>query len=369
MPVVLVNLLQSTGTKGGIEAYVRELYRAIALSPEEFTFVGFACSELSSKDTSWFPGEIVNSRISGENRFSWARGELFKVSKYAKQIGADLIHGPAMFGPLKTHVPFVLTIHDLLYFTSPHLMKTKAFTGPVKWMETRAAKQATRVLSISESTTKDIEKFLPVPPDAIDTVLLAGRPMLSNSSQTVKRQPDLFIAMGQRSPYKSFETLISAWDRMEPEERPRLIITGSHGKDPLIDLVAQYDLTDSITLKSWVPESELEELMSSATALIDTTAAAGFGMPALEAMARGLPVILSDIPVFREIAGKPAMYFTAQNPKSLAIAVKSLQRSPELLREMSLHGLEWASSFSWQRTAKETLESFRAALRATEKSE
>jgi len=362
VPLVLVNLLQSTGTKGGIEAYVRELYRAIALSPQDFSFIGLASAELSENDTSWFPGEIINSGISGENRLSWARGELFEVSKCAKRVGADLIHGPAMFGPLKTPVPFVLTIHDLLYFTSPHLMKTKLFTTPVKWMEKRAAKQATRIISISRSTTSDIEKFLSVPGQLIDTVFLAGRPIPDDFRSNRQREPDLFIAMGQRSPYKSFETLISAWASMKSSERPRLVITGSHGEDPLIDSVQRANLSESVTLKSWIPDDELEELMSSATALIDTTAAAGFGMPALEAMSRGLPVIISDIPVFREIAGNAADFFTSQDSISLALTVKKLQQFPKRQREMSHQGKVWASTFTWERTASETLSTFRTAL-------
>ena len=211
MPTVLVNLLQTTGTKGGIEIYVRELYKHIALEPGEFEFIGFASTELSKTDTSWFPGRVIDSGISGENRFSWAWGELFAVNKCAAQVKADLIHGPAMFGPFTSTVPVVITVHDLLYFSHPELMKNKLLTGPVKWMEKRAAKNATRLISSSETTRKDIQKYLQFEDELIDTVLLAGRPLEPTLHSDLTDSSDFFLAMGQRSPYKSFGTLIDAW--------------------------------------------------------------------------------------------------------------------------------------------------------------
>jgi glycosyltransferase involved in cell wall biosynthesis len=362
MPLVFVNLVQTTGTKGGLEIYARELYRAMGGVDSEFTFVGFASKELAAQGAPWFPGEIIDSGISGENRLTWAIAELWTVSKAASQVGADLIHGPAMFGPLKSAMPTVITVHDLSYFTHPHFMKTKALTEPVKWMEKRGVANASRLIASSQATADMIEKYLDVDPETVDVVHLAGKEAKIVGSSQVERNPDLFLAMGQRSPYKSFETVLQAWKLIEPSQRPKLVITGSHGNDPLIKIVEDLDLKESVELKGWIEDSELVELLSTSAALIETTVAAGFGMPALEAMAQGLPVIISDIPVFREVAGKPAEYFEPANPQDLARAVLKVQSSPELRSSMATQGVKWAQTFSWEKCAVETLDSFRKAL-------
>ncbi|QEE60858.1 glycosyltransferase family 4 protein [Salinibacterium sp. dk2585] len=363
MPLVFVNLLQSTGTKGGIEIYARELYRRLGERPGEFSFVGYASTELMERDYSWFPGEVIDSGISGENRLTWAFGELFSVARAAQRAGADLIHGPAMFGPLRPPAPLVISVHDLLYFSHPELMQTKLFTEPVKWMEKRGAAAASRLITISEYSASAIRRYLRFDDDRIDVIPLAGRAPDPSVSVGLSRASNLFLAIGQRSPYKDFATVVRAWAEIPEDERPRLVITGSHGDDPLIPLVRELGLERWVELKSWVPTEELSELFATATALIDSTLATGFSLPTLEAMGIGLPVILADTEVFREVGADAADYFTAGDPADLARAVRSLASQPERQQELTRLGLARSAQFSWEKVAEQTLESFRKALR------
>ena len=364
MPRVLVNLLQSTGSKGGIEIYARELYRTIAALDGQggFEFVGFASSELMGRDHSWFPGQMVDSGISGENRVSWALGELFAVARAAKVHSADLIHGPAMLGPLFPSVPVVVSMHDLLYFSHPELMQTKLFTGPVKWMEKRAAAKASRLITISETSASAIRKYLDYPEDRLDVIPLAGRKQSVSVSPGVTRRSDLFLAIGQRSPYKNFETVVRAWAAISPEQRPRLVVTGSVGDDPLIPLVAELGLEQSVDLKSWVSDEELHELFATATALIDPTLAGGSSLPTLEAMQIGLPTILADTPVLIEVGGDAADFYTAGDPDDLARAVLALAGSPARQAELADRGHARVDSYTWADVAEQTLATFRRAL-------
>ncbi|MCW4385016.1 glycosyltransferase family 4 protein [Salinibacterium sp. SYSU T00001] len=362
MPLVFVNLLQTTGTKGGIEIYARELYRHLGEQPGEFSFIGYGSSELMKRDHSWFPGEVIDSGISGENRLTWAFGELFSVARAARRSGADLIHGPAMFGPLHPPVPVVISVHDLLYFSHPELMQTKLFTEPVKWMERRGAAAATRLITISEYSASAIRRYLGFPDDRIDVIPLAGRAPDPVVTPGATRASDLFLAIGQRSPYKDFETIVRAWTHIPESDRPRLVITGSHGDDPLVPLVERLGLQRWVELKSWVPTEELTDLFATATALIDSTLATGFSLPTLEAMGIGLPVILADTEVFREVGADAADYFSAGNPADLARAVQSLSQDPERRGELTRLGLARASQFSWEAVAARTLDSFREAL-------
>lgn len=362
MPRIFVNLLQTTGTKGGIEVYAKELYRALGQLDSDFEFVGYASRELAATKPDWFPGELIDSGISGENRVTWALGELFAVSRAAKRAGADLIHGPAMFGPAVTKIALVISIHDLLYFSHPELMKTKILTGPVKAMERVGVRNATRVITISDYSRRAIEKYLGYPSERIDLIPLAGRDLSTASSATSRRERDLFIAIGQRSPYKDFEGLVLAWAEIPEKFRPRLIITGSHGADPLVPLVDKLGLRRWIDLRSWVSEEDLDTLFSTATALIDPTIASGFSMPAVEAMGRGIPVLLTDAPVYREVGADAAAYFAPHSPGSLASLVTSLGSNPAALKKMSAAGRKRAASFSWKRVARETATSFTKAL-------
>lgn len=362
MTRVLVDLLQTTGTKGGIEAYIRELYSSEEFHISDFDFVAFASKEFAKSGSNWFPGEVIDSGVSGENRIDWARGELFGVSKAAKKYGADLIHCPAMLGPLRSHVPTVITIHDLSYFTHPELMRNKFYTWPVRWMEKRAAANAKRVISISQSTSEAIKKYLAVPESKIDLIYSAGRKLNHNFVDSLSRDKCFFIAMGQRSPYKKLETVIEAWALIPPNQRPRLIVTGSHGSDPLKLLVDKYSLEDSVQLLGWVSDGEITNLLSIATALIETTVAAGFGMPALEAMQIGLPVITTDIPVFREITGGNALFYSPGNPHDLARVVSQVVTQPQSVEGMSESGFKWQQKYTWAKCAKSTLESFENAI-------
>lgn len=362
MPRVFVNLLQSTGTKGGIEIYARELYRALAAIDTGFEYVAYASAELMNTDHSWFPGEVINSGISGENRVTWALGELFAVSKAADKAGADLIHGPAMFGPLRSKLPVVVSMHDMLYFSHPELMQTKLYTEPVKWMERMGAKNATRLITISEYSASGIRRYLRFPDSHLDVIPLAGRTTDAPKGSIPPRRSDLFLSIGQRSPYKNFESVVRAWATIPENLRPHLVITGSHGNDPLLPVVAELGLEPWVELKSWVSTEELGTLFSTATALIDPTIATGFSMPTLEAMNIGLPVLLSGSEVFHEVGGDAADYFTPGDAEDIGRAVMALASDPERQAELSRLGRARASQFSWDRVARETAESFTRAI-------
>lgn len=363
VPLVAVNLLQSTGTKGGIEIYARELYAQLGTMPSEFDYVAFASRELAASGADWFPGEVVDSGISGENRLTWARGELFAVSRFADGRRADLIHGPAMFGPLRSRARVVISMHDVLYFSHPHLMQTKLYTEPVKWMERRGVANATRVITISEYSARNIQRYLHVPRERLDIIPLAGRSSVRGARVDSGRRDDLFLAIGQRSPYKDFETVVRAWAHIPEGARPQLVVTGSHGEDPLIPIVAELGLAPWVTLREWVSTDELAAYYAEATALIDSTLASGFTLPTVEAMAQGLPVVLADSEIFREVGADATLFYTSGDPASLAATVQRFAAERGLAAELSRRGLERSALYSWRRVAEGTLDSFRAALR------
>jgi glycosyltransferase involved in cell wall biosynthesis len=360
-PLVFVDMLSYTGTKGGMETYTRELYRALGRMDTGLDFVALASKEGAALDLSWFPGEVIASRISGENRFVWAFGELVASSVVARRRKADLVHSPATLGPAWTSMPTVITIHDMLYWSHPELMTTPLYTKPVMWMEKRGAANASHVITDSQVSADEIVKYLGFRKDRLHVVLLAAEHPAS--PPTIERETNnLIVASGQRRPHKNWDRLIRALARVEEDVRPHLVITGARGEDPLAPVVAETGMADWVELRGWVGDVELADLRSRARAMAFPTLAEGFGLPILEAMAEGLPVIASDLPVLREVGGDAALWFDPLDLDSMADALRTVATRPEMLPAMAAAGIDQARQFSWDRVARETLEVFWTAL-------
>lgn len=364
MPRVFVDLLSYTGTKGGMETYTRELYRALGSIDSPWEFVGYVSREGAELDLSWFPGSIARSGISGENRFHWAWGELTQVARAARRAGADLIHSPATLGPRRSSVPTVVTMHDMLYWSHPEYMSTPLYTRPVRWMEQAAAANAARIVTISPDSAAEIRKYLGVEGDRLDVIPLAGGdPPVVDRSKADAGAP-MILAMGNRRPHKNWQALVHAIALIDREKRPQLVITGGRGEDPLAPLVERLDVAANVTLEGWVTEDEVLALYERATALAIPSYAEGFSLPALESMGAGIPTLLSDIGVHRYVAGDAAAYFAPDDHRQLADLISRVIDDAPFRQHLVQSGRARAAEFTWSRTARETSESFARALAA-----
>lgn len=362
MPRVFVDLLSYTGTKGGMETYTRELYRAVGALAPDWEFIGYVSREGAQLDLSWFPGRIIPSGISGENRFHWAWGELTQVSRAARAERADLIHSPATLGPRRSSMPTVVTMHDMLYWSHPQYMSTPLYTRPVRWMEKVAASNAARVVTISPDSAAEIQKYLGVSGDRLDIIPLAGGdPPQVDRSRSATEEP-MILAMGNRRPHKNWKALVHAIALIAPENRPHLVVTGGRGDDPLRPLVDSLGVSTHVTLEGWVSDERVLDLYERATALAIPSYAEGFSLPALESMAAGIPTLLSDIGVHRFVAGDAAAYFAPDDHAGLARLIESVVGDADLRDRLVTAGRARAAEFTWERTARETLASFRKAL-------
>lgn len=362
MPRVLVDLLSYTGTKGGMESYARELYRQLGRLAPDWEFIGYFSREGYRLDRSWFPGESIDSGISGENRFVWAWGELFAVSRAARRASADLVHSPAILGPRRTRMPAVVTMHDMLYWSHPEYMSTPLYTRPVKLMERMTSRNAARILTISEESREAIVRYLKVPLERIDLVPLAGTRVPGADRALASSDGPMVLATGNRRPHKNWASLIRALPLVPEPERPKVVVTGSHGEDPLLAVVEETGMQEWVELKGWVDDEEMRSLYSKATILAMPSFADGFSLPALEAMMAGLPVMISDIPVYREVVGDAALLIDPNDLESIAQAMITAATRPDILENLAVQGRERAQLFSWERTAEGTLRSFEGAL-------
>lgn len=365
---VAVDLVYFTGRKGGTETYAKGLFPALSEVAPDLRFVGLTSREIGSAAPDWFPGEVVELPVSGENRLMWAAAELGLVPLAARRIGADLLHCPANFGPAVRLLPTVVTIHDLLSFRHPELIHGRLAKG-VSLLSRRAARTATRVLTDSRASAVDISELLGVGHDRVDVVPLAATAPATSTADPVALTNlgilggrRFVLTTGNRLPHKNFDVLLRAWAALTPDTRPLLVITGSHGEDPLRPLVDELRLHNDVLLTSWVSAPALEALYQCAALYVCPSLFEGFGLPLLEAMQRGCPVLASDIPVLREIGGAAVRYVDARQPDTLRAGLARALADEASLRQLAADGRSQAGRFTWDSTARATAASYRRAL-------
>ncbi len=352
---IAVDLVYFTGKKGGTETYARSLYTAIGRAYPDVELVGLVNSELRQAPPDWFPGETVSLPVSGENRVAWALAENTLVPAAASWVRADVLHCPANFGPALSRVPVVLTVHDLLGFRFPDLVSAGS-ARVVQSLTHTSVHGARTLMTDSESSAADLREFLSVPPGRVEVVpLAAADPTTSAGTPTPPNRQPFLLSTGNRLPHKNFPTLLRALAMIPPAERPLLVLTGSHGEDPLRPLVAELGLVDDVELLGWVGADQLEVLYRDAVAYLLPSRFEGFGLPVLEAMARGCPVVCSDIPVLREVGGGAALYVDTLAPEVLASTVRRLLADEALRADLAAAGVERAKRFSWNRVADATM--------------
>jgi glycosyltransferase involved in cell wall biosynthesis len=358
---IAVDLVFFTGRKGGTESYVRGLFPVLA-GCEDLRFVGIGNRELAANPPDWFPGEIVGLPVSGENRAAWAAAVALAVGPRARGLGADLLHCPSNFGPLLRFLPTVVTVHDLLPIRHPEWVPGGRARG-VQLLLNATVRAADRIITISQASAADLHRLVGSPMAGVDVIHLGTEPV-DPLDRAVQPGPRPYLLTGgNRMPHKNFDRLLEAWTLIPPAERPKLVITGSHGDDPLLPVVARLGLEDDVDLRGWVSADELAGLYDGASAYVFPTLFEGFGLPVLEAMARGCPVIGSDIPVLREVGGGDMVYVDTRDPSAIAAAVRRIMRDTDAQAALAAAGRKRAATFTWQRTAEATAEVYRRLAR------
>lgn len=361
MTRVLVDLLFFTGKQGGTETVARQIYSRF---PDRagWEFVGYASRELVAAGADWFPGPLIDSGLHCDKRSQWAWGELFGVSQAARSTGADLIHAPANFGPPRPGVPMVLTLHDVLAFKRPEFLPSKLGVIPTKLLISGAARAASHIVTVSEAARADIVEV--TGRDASDVTVVHPGGSGFHDERTPQPRSGLF-SLGNRMPHKNFPRLLEALALIPEPSRPVLTVSGSHGADPLRAVVADLGIEEWVDLRGWLTNDEVENLYRTSAAVVFPTRFEGFGLPVLEGMERGCPVICSDIPVLREVGGDAVRYFDPTDPAAMAAQIVSTLADADALARMAADGRARAQRFTWDASAGAMLDVFERTARSS----
>lgn len=283
---------------------------------------------------------------------------------------ADVCHFPHYSVPYVVPKRTVVTVHDLTHFKFPE------YFGRLKVEFARLAmanvvSKAKRIITVSRATANDLEELFPKAKGKIrvvhNGVSAFWRPLapaelagLEEIAGTAK----YFLYVGNRKPHKNLARLLSAYSRLEKEEKTiGLVIAGASfsADDEVTRLKRRLGLRNLVEIQDASDET-LRKLYNGALALTMPSLYEGFGLPVLEAMACGTPVITSNVSSLPEVAGEAALYVDPYGADSIYGAMARLLNDHRLREELARKGLERARQFTWEDTARKTLAVYREVL-------
>jgi glycosyltransferase involved in cell wall biosynthesis len=366
------------GASGGRETYARELTAAIRAQRDDLRVTAFVNRETAAIGHGFWrdlaDNTVVLRGASALDRRRWALGELVMLPRAAAREKVEVLHCPANFAPL--HGPFarVVTLHDLIFRRLPGTVPTLLRWGTEATVPS-GARRAHRIITGSDAAREDIVSELGLGRELIDVIPhgIAAPPAVPEATVARMRERlaregrPIALSVATNIPHKNLEVLLRGLVLMAPEERPMLVFAG-FGTDggTLPGLVDELGLARDVRLLGALAPDDLEALYALADVLVTATLYEGFGLPVLEAMARGVLVACSDLPVLREVAGDDAEMLDPREPASIAAALRRLlSGDPELERRRE-HGRERAARYTWAAAATHTLRVFdeAAAVRA-----
>ena len=359
-----------------MEVAARELIPALLEeAPPEMRFTAFINREAAAaKDGPW--GELlpaVTVPVNARNRVQWVLGEQTLLPAAAMRARVDLVHSLASTAPLWGRFRRVVTVHDLIYARFPEAHAGIRDKG-MKVLVPQAARRSDRVIADSLSTREDLVQILGVPAAKIDVVAL-GLGSVRRATPIGERETRARFELGERRvllslsakrPHKNLLALIGALAQIPAAERPVLVLAGyptAHEVE-LRERVASEGLAADVRFPEWLSAEELEGLWALAQAFVFPSLYEGFGLPVLESMARGVPVACSNASSLPEVAGEAALLFDPHDEAAIAGALRRLLDDAALCEQLRASGLARVREFTWDRTARLTLESYRRALGA-----
>ncbi|WP_245395562.1 glycosyltransferase family 4 protein [Anthocerotibacter panamensis] len=340
---LLVNLSSLSTRVTGLTAYARNLLPHLqALHPTLLTaqeLPGYTCQRIPA-------GLGADSARSGHiRRLLWTQTALPTLARN------HLIFSPVPEAPLFARCRYVVTLHDCIPLRFPRL---SPLTPYFRFYIPQVLAQAEHILCDSQATASDITQFYKVSADRITIVLLA------HDAEHFRPQGlptgNYFLALSRHDPHKNLDRLISAFACLEGDSE--LWIAGppvpSH-TPKLQALVAEKKLSRRVRFLEYVPYAELPGLIERSLALVFPSLWEGFGLPVLEAMACGAPVITSKLSSLPEVAGEAALLIDPYNTSELAGAMEAILRTPGLRSRLQEAGLRRARRFSWEKTGAQTV--------------
>ncbi len=351
---VALDLQAARQQRTGIGQYARELARALAQE-----------DGIEVLPVDWGRDPVMRIPV----RLAWQQ---WGLPRRARATGANLLHATGFDAPLWQPLPLVYTVHDLIGMLYPDNLPPVARFYWSKWLPW-SVRFARYIIADSECTKRDLQRLLAVPLERITVVPLAadGRfvpqpPDVSTALRARLQLPErMVLYVGTVEPRKGLDTLLDAWALLAAElPETQLVIAGKLGwyTDRLHDQLRRLGLTERVHWTGYVADEDLPALYGAADVFVFPSRYEGFGLPPLEAMACGTPVVASNAAALPEVVGTAGLLHAPDDAVALARLLWLVLSQPALHTELRARGLRQAHGFSWQRTARQTLAVYHAAL-------
>lgn len=348
----------------GIGTYIRGIGAACArLAPEhEFVFLGD-------------PADGARWALSGDN-IKWVHNsspkygarELLTLSWQALGQRANLFHAPHYVYPVMLPCPGVVTIHDCIHLRFPKQLQSKLAPSYARFMLRRAVRSAARILTGSEATRSDLVELVQAEPSKIEVIPYGcddfffekvSAEELRQARQQHRLEQRFLLYVGNVKRHKNIDRLLAAFGRVVAGHRDvELVLVGAEAgaSEPISSRSQELDLEDRVRILGYVPRERLRALYTLAEAFVFPSLYEGFGLPPLEAMACGTPVVAGRSSSLPEVVGHAGLLVNPRKVDAIADAISLLLDHDELRVALGRRGREQARSFTWDRTAERTLE-------------
>jgi len=307
-------------------------------------------------------------RVIGPRKFWTQIGLPFDL--YTNKPRPDVFFTPSHYAPRFSPIPTVISIMDLSYIHFPEMFKKSDLYQLKNWTK-YSVKNAKKILTISQATKDDIIKVYRVPENKI-VVTYPGikfeiRNSKSETNSKFKMQNSKFLKtkygiegdyvlfVGTLQPRKNIARLIEAFSRIK--DNTQLVVVGKKGwlYEEILEAPKKFGVQDRVKFLDFVPDEDLPLFYQNALCFVLPSLYEGFGLPVLEAMKYGCPVITSNVSSLPEAGGDAALYFNPEDISDIAANLRLMITKPQLRKELIKKGFEQIKKFSWEKTARETL--------------
>lgn len=352
---LLINLSVVFSKPTGISTYILNLLPHLKnLDPTLLTAIdrpGFDCYPIPDDMT---PDRGARGHL---KRLLWTQ---YRLPVIYRRSNADLLFSPLPEAPTDADCRFVVMVHDLIPLRFPSA--TSPLTYYFRYRVPRVLRQAEHILCNSLATARDVREFFAIPEEKITAIPLAYD---SDRFRPIDLpEPDIpyFLYLGRPNPYKNLPRLIEAFAAIAPRVDHHLQIAGAFDRRYTPDLQRQareLGVENRVRFLDYLAPEDLPRVLNQATALVFPSLWEGFGLPVLEAMACGTPVITSNLSSLPEVAGDAAILVNPYSVEAIADAMKVVAEESGTRARLRKLSSRRARCFSWEKTGKATVEVLR----------
>ncbi len=353
--------------RAGIHQYIAQILRHLPDTENGFAYVLFSRQIAEFEQLRGFTA--VSSRLPTENKLMRILWEQFVWPWLEMKQNLDLSHSMAFVSPLLSRKRSVVTVYDLSFLHFPDRFPRLQRLYLSK-MTRRACQKAQRVLTISESSRQDVHRFFDIPLTQIDVVLpgvdACYHPLPTGEVAKFKAKKGIgrfILHVGTLQPRKNIPTLLEAFAQLNIPDL-QLVLVGGKGwlYDDIFAQVQALGIAAKVIFTGYVPDIELPLWYNAADLFVFPSVYEGFGMPVVEAMACGTPVVASRSSSIPEAVGDAGLLFDPHSVSELVVCMQTVLRNPAQQATMKEKGVCHARNFSWQRAATETAVSYQRAM-------